>query len=424
MSRRGGAFSLIELLMVVVIVALTCSLISFMPQTARKDADVQAAAQELAATLREARNLAMRTHAMHAVVFNIQNAPGSSGRVLNNRGGGHWYRILGPWPRGGDDTILAWPKFYRDGYLLMQDFLTAMDVCWAGEKHVLPARKVRFLALSDQDNGGLVQPWSTATDGRQRYQPSYPRPWCGYWDPATQRLYPWGGYDHALVSAARGRCTGGFWYEGNEGEITGSANPNDRLVGSYQLYKAGEPRAVVDARLEDYWFIFYPDGTVAEGPVMNAREQSFCRGFQAGPGGQSLGDRYEGIGNEWDDGSPMTSYQAYTGSWYVTLAPDAVSDDDRFATAAAAVDSELPAYRVGINRIGVVEVVKVRRTPPAGVEFDSAITDWQDTRQTGALYRWGTRTQGNDPWGRPVVDFLLPSMLARRQWWLAPAATP
>jgi prepilin-type N-terminal cleavage/methylation domain-containing protein len=418
-ARRG--FSLIELLVVLAIIALLCSMFAFMPSQARRDADVQAAAEELAATLREARNLALRTRAMHAVAFNIGNAPGSSGRVLVNHAGGHWYRILGPWPRGSDDTILPWPQYFRDGNLLMQDFLTAMDVCWVGEKHVLPLRKVRFLALSDQDDGGLVQPWATTTgDGRDRYQPTYPRPWCGWWDAASGRLNAWGGYDPELVSPARGRCTTGFWYEGDEGRIVGSRNPRDRDAGSYSLYRSGEPRALVDARLQDYLIIFYPDGSAAEGPVMNAREQSFCRGFQAGPGGQSLADRYERIGNEFDRGSPMTSYHAYTGSWYITLAPDAASDDDHVASAAAAVDSLMPAYRVGVNRHGLVEVVKVRRFAPAGAVFDEAITDWQDPAQTGARYRWSTRTDGDARWGRPVVDFLVPRMLERRQWWLAP----
>ena len=36
------------------------------------------------------------------MVFNIANATGSSGRILNNRNGGHWYRVIGP-----RDTLLG-----------------------------------------------------------------------------------------------------------------------------------------------------------------------------------------------------------------------------------------------------------------------------------------------------------------------------
>ena len=39
---------------------------------------------------------AMVEQAPFAIAINIQNAPGSSGRVINNRSGGHWYRMVGP----------------------------------------------------------------------------------------------------------------------------------------------------------------------------------------------------------------------------------------------------------------------------------------------------------------------------------------
>ena len=91
-----ASFTLVELIVVVAIMALAFSMIAFLPKGAKRDADVQAAAEELASTLRLARSLAMDRHAVYAVSFNIQNAPGTSGKVLNNWSGGHWYRILGP----------------------------------------------------------------------------------------------------------------------------------------------------------------------------------------------------------------------------------------------------------------------------------------------------------------------------------------
>jgi type II secretory pathway pseudopilin PulG len=414
------AFSMIELMMVIAIMVMLLSLIAFLPGQARQDANVRSAAEELAATLREARSMALKRKCTFAVVFNVQNGRGTSGRILNNFDGGHWYRILGPWQRYDTDTVPPWPQLFRDGYLYMQDFLRAMDVCWAGEKHELPAHRVRFLALSDQDNGGFVQPWVNNGDNRCNYQPTYPRPWCGYWDSATGRIFPWGGYDHTLVSPFRHTCTTGFWYEGNEGAITGSLNPVNLTAGNQQLYVQGQPRPVIDARLEDYWFLFYPDGTAAEGQTMNAREQSYNRGFQAGPGGQDLADRYEDIGNEWDLGSPMTSYQSYTGYWYVTLAPDAIADTDQFPSPEAAVESLMPAYRVGLNRLGAVIVTKVMRTMPAGAVLDQQITNWQDYNQISRYYLFNTRTNGSTPYGMPVTDFLTPQMLSQRQWWLQP----
>jgi len=409
------------MMLVVALAAMLMGIVVSLPNSVRTDAQVESAAQELAGTLRQARALAIRNRAIYAVVFNIQNTPGSSGRVLINGDGGHWYRILGPWPRNGDDTLPPWTQFFRDGGLYMQDFLTAMNLCWVGQKHILLPHHVRFLALSDQDNGGFVQPWVTSTgDNRYQYQPTYPRPWCGYWDPSGRRLYPWGGYDHALISPFRGRSTTGFWYEGTEGAVVGSLNPHDRMAGTYQLYRQGEPRAVVDARLEDYWILFYPDGRVAEGPVMNAREQSYCRGFQAGPGGQDLADRYEDIGNEWDLGSPMTSFQPYTGYWFITLAPDQATDTDQYPTAQAALESMMPAYRVGVSALGEVCVVKVKRDPPPGAVLDPVMSNFQDHTQVANNYLWNTRTQGTTNVGTPVTDFLVPSMLAKRQWWLSP----
>jgi hypothetical protein len=422
-QRRGRAasFTLIELVVVLAIAGMMMGLFAIMPQAAHREATVEAAAQELAGTLRQARALAIRSRAVHAVVFNIRNTVGSSGLVLRNGDGGHWYRILGPWPRNGDDTMPPWTQLFRDGYLLMQDFLNAMNLCWIGEAHVLKAHEVRFIALSDQDNGGFVEPSITWTgDGRQFYQPTYPRPWFGDYDPSSGRLHAWGGYDHSLVNPRRGHSTTGFWYEGGEGAITGSCNPSNRSAGSYQLYQQGEGRALVDARFEDYWILFYPDGSVAEGPIMNAREQSYCRGFQAGPGGQALADRYEDIGNEWDVGSPMTSYQSYTGYWMITLGPDSRSDSDHFANAKSALESLMPAYRVGVSALGEVTVFKVKRELPPGAQLDTVMNNWQNQTLVQSDYLWNTRTSGSVRSGMPVMDALTPDMLNRHQWWLTP----
>ncbi len=421
--RRG--FTLLELLVVVAIVAFLAGMIAFLPAGSRREIDVRAAADELAATLRQARSLAMRQRAVHAVVFNICNGAGTSGKVLNNFDGGHWYRILGP---AEDDKIwdanapgLPWAGYFRDGQTTMEAWLAAISSSWVSERHVLPAKRVRFLALSDQDNGGFVSPTITwEGNSRNRFPPTYPRPWFGWYDAASGRLRPWGGYDHDVQTPWRGRCTGGFWYEGADGAITGSLNPGTRMAGATTLWSAGEARPVVNADWADYWILFRPDGTVAEGPAMLSRRYSWTRGFQAGAGGQNLGDRYEQVGNEGDNGSPMTSFVSSTGSWGITLAPDAQSDDDRFPNAQQALASLLPACRVTISRYGVVAVAPIRRGLPADAVIDRTITDWQDPAQTGTSYRWLVRTTGDTRVGTPVTTAVSEELLTARQWWLTP----
>ena len=90
------AFSMVELLVVIAIMAIALGMIAVSMTRTNADAAVKGAADALAAVLRQTRTRAMVNQAPYAVSFNIQNAPGSSGRVLNNRSGGHWYRIIGP----------------------------------------------------------------------------------------------------------------------------------------------------------------------------------------------------------------------------------------------------------------------------------------------------------------------------------------
>ena len=92
-----ASFTLVELATVIGILALLFGLLTSMigPRTIRGPM-VKAAADQLASVLRKTRQMAMDNKGVYGVTFNIQNAPGSSGSVLNNRSGGHWYRIIGP----------------------------------------------------------------------------------------------------------------------------------------------------------------------------------------------------------------------------------------------------------------------------------------------------------------------------------------
>jgi prepilin-type N-terminal cleavage/methylation domain-containing protein len=351
-SRHHG-FTLVEVLMVIGIMAALMAMSFALPTGFDAEGQVSRAAQELAATMRETRARAMRANAVYAISFHIQNAPGSSGRVLNNRSGGHWYRVIGPSePRAltgksdnpteaialGEFEREQWsqPPFYQtvnhlrsgrsnpgtDGnkstMSVLRQWIEVVNRCWVGEAHRLPQGKVRFLALTDQDNGDNRWP----SQGGY-YSATYPRPWFGYWDTSSDPAYPqlrtWGGYDPALEQIAQtGLYTSGilnwvdgnakltitntysstdkvmshsgFYYEGYEGTITGCVNPADRLTyadtnlngfgdayvnaaptdvppvaaTTYDvLMKKDDPRPLIDAHWLDFVIVFYPDGRVS-----------------------------------------------------------------------------------------------------------------------------------------------------------------
>ncbi len=313
-SPRG--FSLIELLVVLLIVALLCSIAFTLPSGTDRGLQVLSAAEELAAVLRETRSRAIRNNRTYAVAFNIQNEPGSSGRILNNRSGGHWYRVIGPANevRAGNQAIGGrWDRFlgkpplfdvgvsplngiatYYANYPLSH-YLEWVERCWIDEPHVLPKGKVRFLALTDQDNGDNDLPGLGG-----HYSATYPRPWFGWWDAGTQQLHTWGGYDPSLRKVTQytfawrafwttkanvnGRDVShtGFYYEGYDGEISGCRNPIDRKVLDdanrdglisaaevamvpkplYTVLKQGEPRPLVNAKWLDFIILFHADGSV------------------------------------------------------------------------------------------------------------------------------------------------------------------
>jgi hypothetical protein len=91
---------------------------------------------------------------------------------------------------------------------------------------------------------------------------------------------------------------------------------------------------------------------------------------------------------------------------------------DRFDSAARAVRSMMPAFRVGINAVGDVRVVQVR--PSTTGDLDDTITgaQWQDKTTTDMYWRGGVLTDASGrPKGSPVVDGLTPEMLTGRVWW-------
>ncbi len=447
--RRASGFTLVELVIVVGIIALAASMIAFLPSQAKRDADVSAAAEELASTLRLARSMAMDRHAIYAVSFNIQNGIGTSGKVLNNWTGGHWYRILGP-----NESSCAWwdsfsvyplPNFGGDPNdpSTFGKFVTDIKTCWVGDRHVLPQRKVRFLALGDQDNGANVFPAYGYV-----FPLTYPRPWFGIYDSTQKRLCPWGGYDPAITynqpwpADASRSCTG-FYYQGsNASPIVGCTNPVDRLStpNSITILAAGKGRPLINAGWEDYQIAFLPDGSVVEDPIMqgrinsnpwnvtpapNAYDMSCMNGaasaFSNGNETVWFPEMHMGAGGNGSPTAPITSYFAHTGNWCITLAPDVAKDSDQFDNAQDAFQSIMPAYRVMINRYGNVKVVKVRPYPLTAPTWDVTVsgTGWQNvgTVQTSYQHCWLTNANGLKR-GMPVSDWLTPTVLASGNWWM------
>jgi prepilin-type N-terminal cleavage/methylation domain-containing protein len=313
MSRRG--FSMIEVLTVLFIISIVAALAFSVPRGEKAEAQVRGAADELAAVMRQTRAQAIATRSVYAIAFNIANAPGSSGRVLNNRNGGHWYRVLGPRPghQSMNQQLAFAPIFDRSisfagggvtfGYPNgngpdnpVRPFLESVEQSWASKVHQLTPGQVRFLALTDEDRGHYRAPGDA-------FPPTYPRPWFGTWDDAAKRLYPWGGYDpdlpmvggggfgsywgHAMdcPRSKNGRTIShtGFYYEGYDGIITGCVNPSDRMVfddtngdglvsfqgnavddltAKYRLWAAGDSRPLINAAWGDFLLVFDPSGAV------------------------------------------------------------------------------------------------------------------------------------------------------------------
>ncbi|HAT09667.1 MAG TPA: hypothetical protein DCS97_03545 [Planctomycetes bacterium] len=320
--KRTHAFTLIELLVVISIMILAMSFLGVSMTRVDKDAAVKAAADGLAGLMVQTRNAAMASQNPYAIAFNIQNHPDSNGRVLNNRSGGHWYRVLGPTRRdrtqkqSGVGRQLPLPIPCNQLFSVANPpinptfphFLELVKDSWVSEPYHLPAGKVRFLALSETDEGARInsraQDGGYWTDRAYAYPSTYPRPYFGYFNAAEGRLYPWGGFDAALSAAdpwTRITSTGdqprtnytGFFYQGSAAAFANCRNPDDRIYqvdwnqdkdfgdnhpvfgteASYAIWRKDEPRPLINADWLDFCLVFLPTGEVAGTPFGMGRKR-------------------------------------------------------------------------------------------------------------------------------------------------------
>jgi hypothetical protein len=432
---------------------------------------VRLAAEELAATFRKARVLAMERKSVHAVVFHIQNKPGSSGIVLNNRSGGHWYRILGPGSTDVGDrsqTIDDLPALANGGYGMkphnVAEVAELINRAWVEDPHVLAPGKVRFLALGDMDYGDITD--YHGANRKISASDSYPRPWFGWYDAPNKRLYPWGGYDPAIAGS-------GFYYWGTsktqsgitiataDPEPIGSMNPVARVLdhwsvgqgnniynaitipsnpGGATLYAADTPRPVVNSDWRDCSLVFLSSGEVRWGFWMPTRHGAWMTDgvtqTTAVPVKRGVHDRSNGVQGGYI-GAVNQHTQAMngnfdrdTGGWFITLAPDSPDDKDRFESAEDAPDSISPMYRVFISRLGEVKVVPVSRRPdfngttafPPNAAWWRSASNMQRYFPADRHVDYSVVGPYGEGWGvvqgRPITDFVTPQMLSERQVWM------
>jgi len=530
MSAGRSGFSLIELLLVLLIMTILMGMVFAIGRSDPREEAVRGAAEELASVLRETRERAIRNRTPYGVAFNITNAPGSSGRILNNRSGGHWYRVIGPrdtlysdpYYIPIDDTLWnhlplfdAWRSPLNEGKRCsmempsLEDYLELVARSWIDEPHVLARNKVRFLALTDQDNGDNTMPSQGGF-----YTATYPRPWFGWWDAANGgALHAWGGYDPSLTGASqrflgwgfdsvapvrvieggspRIASPSGFYYEGWDGTVTGCVNRVDREVltdstgmkglldrpdltnpKGFLLHRAGESRPLINGAWLDYLLRFHGDGTVDDDwfrlrqgywakhlidfsrVVRPDNQDPFVPSTYYAPLDMRCAgpmDRTNGCAKRrnWQDtrtahpgdsaaNREATTYVGRTGFYWITLAPDAPDDNHTFASAALAVRSLTPTYRVGVSPHGQVKVIRVRNTYTGPRVFDATVTGstWQDKNaiwgKNGATWtpqapivrdnyiNHELRNADGSPRGEPIHDLVLPEMLSDRKWWWAP----
>lgn len=402
-------FTLIEMLVVLGIIITLSGMIFIAYEGSEVDA-VTADAFELQTVLQRARSLTLSTGQSHGVIFHIENA--GDGSVLKNYShmdgmdavGGHWYAIVGP-----DTTNTLYRSTKRPpmakrnmvngsyNFLTLEEYMQAMEDVQVGPRHYL-SRGVRFLALSDYDS--LYH---------EESDPSYPRPWFGFYDDTTNTYYPWGAYNRDL-DAGFGESNTGLDYEGLNGPIPYDATLDTNVYPSevwgrmyfeydypsgtgsgvtakvasevggydksvkYHFGKSGvkvgpdtsrwpgRPCPLINGYAADFMIVFSPNGSasVAKG---HCREIFLSPSHYTEDGGEVLGSIDHG----------MQTMEEQTGGYAIMLCRDVDPDDagvynevnsltgqpayNKFNSVEDAYESITPFMRVFVNKLtGIAEV--------------------------------------------------------------------
>ena len=521
--RQG--FTLIELLVVMTIGALITGMIVTIGPRQSRGQVVQMAAEQVAALLRRARAMAIANNSPYMVTFNLENAPGSSGKVINNRSGGHWCRIVRP-----GRTPIGYESFYTElppliaggagagsGYpwctwttaggltvtqngsppvgldsggnrvsIAFNPYPTFAHVVeeirsgYVSERVTLPAGRARFLALGDSDEG----PRMTSVKWSCDYGTTYPRPYFGFFDPSSKRLYPWGGYDPNLPVVTPWNTAepadplspppapfstySGLFYQGKDEALppTGCVNRADRkfdvdwnrdgvIAGSdaergaennWYLLREGQPRPLINGDWGDFTILFNQDGT-AVFPAMKCNRRWYTTPSDLA--------KYWSIDRKsrWEYSPTATApngesihYQRHTNRAFITIAPDSPDDRDQFASPNEALRTLLPMCRVFVTTAGYVGITPVRwnenvlselpaqdSANPNPWPSDPAIfsmatvadRDWMDANfrygwMHSPLTRGAGSYWGSVPRGKPITDQVSTAMMTRRIWWMVP----
>lgn len=126
-----------------------------------------------------------------------------------------------------------------------------------------------------------------------------------------------------------------------------------------------------------------------------------------------------------------THFSAASGGFFITLGPDALDDNDQFATAKEALESMMPLYRVFVSSYGEVRVIAVSRMPKYGTmaAFPTTENWWRtgnntvnyfgENRFNTAATKHSDNVTGNGVYtGQPITDFIDPDMLINRSVWM------
>jgi prepilin-type N-terminal cleavage/methylation domain-containing protein len=426
------AFSLIELLVVITIIAIFAGLLfsSGVFTKDRAELRVSEAARGVERVLLEARNLSINTGKTHAVVFHIANA--GDGKVLRNSDvadarsfeGRHWCAIFGPAlesdeiPRIKGGYFMGRPERYGTA----QRFASTVELAQIGERYYLP-RGARFLALGDAEdnlhssataglprsnpNAYMINDWSVSTPARTgiaSLNTSYPRPWFGYLQGSgsSWTLYPWGGYDPTIIGS-------GLDYECSQrsgsqrNTITNSKNDQlcicgvvssrtdrtpaknntlDEMRPCCDASQIGKERPLINGYWMDFTVVFLPNGKSRTMPFYNRMQLFSYASDVSTAGGRTFPtdtihtyDNPLGNGNlNGRDDAIIVFEEQPLGGTVITVAKDARTDGVTYASPQEAWKALLPVRRVIVNNAtGGVTVNEPYAT----------IQRWLDTQERG-----------------------------------------